>query len=220
MGLLFAILSLFAAPADSLGARVLFLLRAADPGARLEVDTSVVSSFRAPEGCDTAEVSRLSQGKPGGTERFEVRWLSCDVLLGRRQFSVRVRRYEMVAAACSSLVRGHVLRQEDLCPVEVPALSTNANTVPVDSAIGLRLRRDVFGGKPLRRGELEALPKVLRDAVVRVYVAVGATVVETQGVVMQDAASGQLVRVRLANGRETRGRVEDDGSVRVIPGLH
>jgi len=205
---------------EGLGARVLAALHQAAPQARLEVDTTRLSAVAAPEGSDSSCLRRLSQGRPGGTELFEVRWLAGEVLLGRRQFSVRVRRFDTVATACSTLTRGQILTASQVCAQEKSAVGLGEHAVPVDSAIGMRVRRDIPAGRTLLTSELERLPTILRGQSVRLFAAFGTAQVETSAIALSDAAIGHSVRVRASTGREMVGRVESDSSVRVVPGLH
>jgi flagella basal body P-ring formation protein FlgA len=220
MSLLALLLMALSGQNQSLGERALAALREAAPRARLEVDTSRLSAVTAPEGSDRSCLRRLSQGRPGGTELFEVRWLAGEVLIGRRQFTLRVRRFDTVATACSTLTRGQILTASQVCAREMPAVGIGERAVSSDSAVGMRARRDISKGRTLLQGELERVPAVLRGQPVRLFAAFGTAQVETSAIALNDAAVGHSVRVRAATGREVVGRVEPDASVRVVPGLH
>jgi len=220
MNLLLVLLSLWGAPTPGdIAQRIRALLADAAPDSRMEIDTQKLESIVAPEESDDWTLSRRSQGRPGGTEFFEIGWLSQGKVVGRHGLQVRVHRYVMAAVACKPLLRGQVLSDSVICREERAAVGAGERAVSADSAIGQRLRRPVPKGHLFLQGELEDMPRVLKGQEVKLFTLVGQTRVEMLGTAQTDAATGKIVRVKTAQGRELSGRVEADGSVQVVPGL-
>lgn len=220
MSLLLVLLSLWGAPTPGdIAQRVRSLLAEAAPDSRMEIDTQRLESVVAPVGADDWTLTRRSQGRPGGTEFFEIGWLSQGKVVGRHGLQIRVHRYVMAAVACRPLLRGQILSDSLVCREERAAVGAGERAVAADSALGQRLRRPVPKGHLFLQGELEDVPRVLKGQEVKLYTLVGQTRVEMPGTAQTDAATGKIVRVKTGPGREVSGRVDVDGSVQVVPGL-
>ncbi len=86
-------------------------------------------------------------------------------------------------------------------------------------AEGLLIRRPVTAGTPLTEDMLESPRDVNRGDVVSAIVQTGAARIEVQGVAESDGRKGQVISVRNPrSGRSFRGRIEEKGTVVVVPG--
>lgn len=98
-------------------------------------------------------------------------------------------------------------------------LTTEGDGALVDStqAIGHPARIAVAAGQPLKREMLRIPPAVRRGQQVRVVTGGSGFEVSSEGRAMNDAAPGELVRVRLKKGRVLSGQARADGSIEISP---
>jgi flagella basal body P-ring formation protein FlgA len=101
---------------------------------------------------------------------------------------------------------------------EGPLLREKALVSP-DQLLGLRVRRDLPAGAALFEEQFEAAREVERNELVTVLIEAGGAHIETQGVAIWAGRRGDIISVRNPKtGRIYRGRVEQKGTVRVVPG--
>ncbi len=98
-------------------------------------------------------------------------------------------------------------------------LATEGAGALIDStqAVGYPARFAVSAGQPLKREMLRLPPVVRRGQQVRVLTTGRGFTVANEGRALNDAAAGQLVRVRLASGKVLSGTAGEDGAVRIAP---
>lgn len=192
------------------------LTEAAD-GSRLQIDHSKLTRLEPPAEAIDWSLSRRTRGVPGGTESFELTWIGTEKTLERRALTLRVKRFETVAVACSDLEHGQ--RVDSLCSQEVPAIGSGTQALRADSALGMRLRRTVTRGHVFLKGDVEAAPLALKGQAVTLHVVIGNARVDMPGVLLADAVAGRPVRVRNALGKEVSGTLDDDANVTVVAGL-
>ncbi|QHI99171.1 hypothetical protein GT347_15015 [Xylophilus rhododendri] len=78
----------------------------------------------------------------------------------------------------------------------------------------LRLRRPVAAGRPLTQSDVEAVPAVRQGSFVRLLTGQGPVALESRAEVLDDAAPGQAVRVRLPGAATSlKARVTGPGAV-------
>ncbi len=88
-----------------------------------------------------------------------------------------------------------------------------------DELRGLRARRDIPAGVTLFESLFEIAKEVERNELVTVLVETGAAHIETQGIAEWAGRRGDIISVRNPKtGRVYRARIEDKGTVRVVPG--
>lgn len=86
----------------------------------------------------------------------------------------------------------------------------------VSQLLGMRARRSISEGTPIRRDFVEAPPLVQRGETVRLRMVHGALRIEAKGVAREDGRAGQVIRVRTPESRrELAGTVGRDGVVDV-----
>jgi len=89
----------------------------------------------------------------------------------------------------------------------------------LDELTGLRARRDIPAGVALFESLFEIAKEVERNELVTVLIEAGSTHIQTQGVAEWAGRRGDVISVRNPKtGRVYRARVEDKGTVRVVPG--
>jgi flagella basal body P-ring formation protein FlgA len=151
-------------------------------------------------------------------------WKGYVAYAGNRRFSTwaNVR----VAIRESHLISTVALRVgESVSPAEVrtetyegPLPREKALTSP-DHLTGLRTRRDIPAGVTLFDTLFEIAKEVERNELVTVLVEAGSAHIETQGVAEWAGRRGDIISVRNPKtGRVYRARIEDKGTVRVVPG--
>ncbi|MBK7900800.1 MAG: flagellar basal body P-ring formation protein FlgA [Azonexus sp.] len=113
-----------------------------------------------------------------------------------------------------ALPAGHLIQAEDLISSEGELDSLPAGTVTDPAAVvGKTLRNALAAGQPLRSQQVQA-PLVIRQGqTVRVISRGSGFAVSAEGRAVNDAAAGQLVRVRLSEKQVVSGTATADGSV-------
>jgi flagella basal body P-ring formation protein FlgA len=101
---------------------------------------------------------------------------------------------------------------------EGPLLREKALASP-DQLTGLRARHDIPAGAMLFESLFEIAKEVERNELVTVLIEAGSAHIETQGVAIWAGRRGDVISVRNpTTGRVYRARVEEKGTVRVVPG--
>lgn len=115
-----------------------------------------------------------------------------------------------------ALVAGQVVAAEDLTVVsgDLTALPTGVVTNPL-SAVGKSLRNSLGGGQPLRNDQLVATLVIRQNQTVRVISQGAGFAVSAEGKALGNAAAGQVVSIRMANGQTISGIARPEGSVEV-----
>lgn len=115
-----------------------------------------------------------------------------------------------------ALPAGHLIQAEDLVSSEgeLDSLPTGTVTDPA-AVVGKTLRNALAAGQPLRAQQLLA-PLVIRQGQsVRVVSRGSGFAVSAEGRALNDAAEGQMVRVRLSERRMVSGTATGEGNVEV-----
>lgn len=115
------------------------------------------------------------------------------------------------------LVAGQVIQTGDLVVVngDVSRLPTGVIGDP-GQAIGKTLRSSLGAGQPLRQEQLLA-PLVIRQGqTVRVVSKGPGFSASAEGRALANAASGQVVSIRMNSGQTVSGTARDDGSVEIV----
>jgi len=113
---------------------------------------------------------------------------------------------------------GQIVSPDDLETRRGDLTSDGAGAL-IDStqAVGYPARIAVSAGQPLKREMLRLPPVVRRGQQVRVVTTGQGFTVANEGHALNDAAAGQVVRVRLASGKVLSGTAGEDGAVRIAP---
>lgn len=175
------------------------------------------SSVTVPEGAIELDVSDPPQGKGLGTVSFPVRILVDGVPMRTVRVTGRVEVYRSVLCAVRPLKKGHVIAPEDLAEVRRP-LSRISGAAVSDAAEvrGKRLTRSVRAGSILTEGMLAEAPVVAKGDRVTILAKTPVLRVSVPGVILEDGARGEYVRVKnLMSGKEILARVKDAKTVSV-----
>ena len=113
-----------------------------------------------------------------------------------------------------ALLARNKLTSEDLALArgDLAQLPTGTLTDAAE-AIGKTLRNSVAAGHPLRADQLISLPVIRQGQQVRVHARGEGYAARAEGKAMDNAAPGQVVRVRMPSGKTISGIAEADGTV-------
>ena len=114
------------------------------------------------------------------------------------------------------IAAGQVLQPDDLVTLtgDLPTLPTGIVTEPA-SAVGKTLRNSLAAGQPLRSDQLLA-PLVIRQGQsVRIVSRGAGFAVSSEGIAINNASEGQVVRVRMPSGQTVSGVARGDGTAEV-----
>ncbi|POZ62132.1 flagellar basal body P-ring formation chaperone FlgA [Chromobacterium alticapitis] len=143
--------------------------------------------------------------------------LSCPELGWALRLPVMVDEKRLGVALSRAVAPGEQLNAADIRMVEIsnPALASNVLT-DASQAVGQVMRSGAPAGAWLR-GFMVRAPYLVRvNQQVKVLAQGDGFSAEAEGMAMSNAARGEQVNVRLANGRVVRGTVQEDGSVAVV----
>ena len=86
-----------------------------------------------------------------------------------------------------------------------------------EDVVGQEARVVLYAGRPVQRGDVGAPALVERNQVVPMLYAQSGLIITTEGRVLERAGLGETIRVMNLSSRSTvNGRVQPDGSIRVI----
>jgi flagellar basal body P-ring formation protein FlgA len=125
---------------------------------------------------------------------------------------------ERVPMLKRALRSGEEIAAEDIAWQEIPTTRARDDYVRDEkSLIGQSPRRTVSAMRPIRSQEVGALPVLKKNALVQMSYRQGSLDITTSGVILEDGAVGQSVRVRnTASNRVVQAMVEDAQRVRVM----
>ncbi len=177
------------------------------------------SLLPAPEGEMVFPLSGLSMGsdKPS-VWRGYIRYTETRRLEIWARVLVKVKEPHVAAVADlhagDSLEKGQIKLENYEGPVR-----REKYLIDLAQAEGLILRRPVTAGTALTEEMLEAPRDVNRGDIVSAIVQTGAARIEVQGVAESDGRKGQIISVRNPrSGQSFHARIEDKGTVVVVPG--
>lgn len=150
--------------------------------------------------------------RPWGTINVGVR---CDAPMAWTAYvQAQVQVFGAYLVAARSLRSAEMLGTQDieLRSGELTALPDNVLTSP-EQAVGHLTRFAVAEGMPLRASSLRPPNAVSRGRPVQVFTQGEGFTVSGEGQALNDAAPGERVRVRLANGQIVQGIAREDGTV-------
>ena len=129
----------------------------------------------------------------------------------------RIRRPTAIAVAAREIARGEEIRREDLrLETQHASRALRGAAADPDRIVGLRARRRIVRGAPIRSNWLEVIPVISKGDRVRLLYSVGDLVIESTGRAEEDAAHGETLRaVNLDSKKRIVGRVERPGVIRV-----
>lgn len=131
--------------------------------------------------------------------------------------SAHIRVHGEYVAAARSLPRGHVLSNSDLkmAKGELTALPPKTLTKPAQ-ALGRTVARTMYPGAPIRQDALKLKRAVRQGQTVRLVSSGPGFRITSEGKAQNNAAAGQLVRVRTRTGQIVNGIADSGGMVRVM----
>jgi flagella basal body P-ring formation protein FlgA len=129
----------------------------------------------------------------------------------------RIRKQTAIAVAAREIARGEEIRREDLrLETQHASPALRGAAADPDRIVGLRARRRIARGAPIRSTWLEVIPVISKGERVRLLYSVGDLVIESTGRAEEDAAHGETLRaINLDSKKRIVGRVERAGVVRV-----
>ncbi|NNL85028.1 MAG: flagellar basal body P-ring formation protein FlgA [Myxococcales bacterium] len=129
----------------------------------------------------------------------------------------RIRRPTAIAVAAREIARGEEIRREDLrLETRHASRALRGAAADPDRLVGLRARRRIARGAPIRSNWLEVIPVISKGDRVRLLYSVGDLIIESTGRAEEDAAHGETLRaVNLDSKKRIVGRVERPGVIRV-----
>lgn len=126
-------------------------------------------------------------------------------------------------AAADTVVAARTIRSQSLLGPDDLALvggDTPGALSSLDDALGMEARVNLYAGRPIRAGEIGPPAIVERNQIVRLVYAQGGLNIQAEGRSLGRAGVGDSVRVmNLASRQTVSGRVAEDGSIRVAPGI-
>lgn len=138
-------------------------------------------------------------------------------VVGQREVTVEIAEAQIGLVARRSISRGDQVSEADfdLFPLESVAHRRHAIADPADLE-GMRARRHVPAGTPVRLSWFEAIPLVRRGEPVRMRFENGGLRIEATGIAREDGFVGDLVRVQNPHSRtDVVGRVDPEGLIHV-----
>jgi len=113
-----------------------------------------------------------------------------------------------------ALVARQTVGPDDLATArgDLAQLPTGTITDPAD-AIGRTLRNSVVSGQVLRADQLIAKPVIRQGQQVRVLVQGDGYAVRSEGKALNNAAPGEIARIKMPSGRTISGTTQNDGTV-------
>lgn len=140
-----------------------------------------------------------------------------DLVVGQRDVTVEIADAQMGLVARRSISRGEKVGEADfeLFPLESVSHRRYALSDPAEVE-GMRARRNVPAGTPVRLSWFEAIPLVRRGEPVRMRFEDDGLRIEATGIAREDGYVGDLVRVQNASSRtDVVGRVDPEGVIHV-----
>lgn len=127
---------------------------------------------------------------------------------------VRIAVFGNYVTARRALLTRQRLNGEDLAMArgDLAQLPTGTLTDPAE-AIGKTLKNSLAAGRPLRADQLISPPVIRQGQQVRVHARGEGYAVRAEGKALNNAAAGDVVRVRMPSGRTISGIAEADGSI-------
>lgn len=138
-----------------------------------------------------------------------------DRLLERITIPAKIKIFEETFTAAKSLQSGAVISESDIATSKAEVSQYEPDELPLyHEIIGSRLGRSLAKGSIITRGSLEK-PKVInRGERVPILVFSGTVSIRTQGTALNDAVSGETVRVKSDNSNSVlSGTAGEDGVV-------
>lgn len=173
----------------------------------------------APSLVPAAGVSLLARVQPGVESQQRMR-VDVDITADGRRFQTvpvwfEVRTYAQGWVAGTDLPAGHIVQAGDVVATEVEAPAAMGATAPVQSPVGLRLRRAARPGQALDAPQLEAAPWISRRQEVVLELRMASVLVESKAIALADGRKGEVIQARL--GAEiVRGRVVAPGRLSIV----
>ncbi len=143
--------------------------------------------------------------------------IEVEIVVGERDVTVEIADAQVGLVARRSIARGEQVSGGDfeLFPLESAAHRRHALSDPAEVE-GMRARRNVPAGTPVRISWFEAIPLVRRGEPVRMRFENDGLRIEATGVAREDGFVGDLVRVQNTSSRtEVVGRVDSEGVIHV-----
>ena len=199
--------------------QILAAMRQSLQGRKATIDIVESSLMSAPKGEIIFPLSGLSIGsdKPSF-------WRGYVRYAGAREFPiwarvvVKVREQHVIAATDLHYGDTVVLDQVKVASYEGP-IQREKFVLDAAPVAGFLLKRPVSAGTALTEDMLEAPREVNQGEVVTAIVQTGAALLEVKGIAEVNGRKGQIISVRNPrSGRTFHARVEDKGTVVVVPG--
>lgn len=107
-----------------------------------------------------------------------------------------------IVIAAKSIRRGQVLTAEHLTKAVTDISKIADPALHIDNYIGLRAKRRLRAGTPLRAAYVEALPVVRKGQKVKMIVSSGSLLLTATGLAQNDGAKDQVIRVQNLSSRK------------------
>ncbi len=169
-----------------------------------------------PDGIEV-EISSDAEEPLRGNVPVRIVLRTGDIVVGQRDVTVEIADAQVGLVARRSIARGDQVSEGDfeLFPLESAAHRRHALSDPAEVE-GMRARRNVPAGTPVRISWFEAIPLVRRGEPVRMRFENEGLRIEATGVAREDGFVGDLVRVQNTSSRtEVVGRVDPEGVIHV-----
>ncbi len=213
-----------ATAAQDLAARVgrevrsFLLARAGNGDAEVSLEVPARSGLHGRNAEDARiVVSTSRRGRLVGRVPVTVRLVDEGEILERHVMTASVEVHAEVWVADRRIRRGELISESDLRRERL-SVKRGRGRLVVDAGdvIGMRARRSIGAGTPIRRGFVEVPPVVQRGEMVRLRMVHGGLRIETKGVAREDGRAGQVIRVQnTTSRRELTGTVGADGVINV-----
>lgn len=200
------------APIYQAASRHAHLLAAGQEG-RTEITTGPLDTSRLPE-CTRLESYTPPGSRPIGRTHVGVRCLAphpWSILV-----PVRIAVIGTYLATARALVAGQAIQAGDLQTLtgDIAALPAGTLTDPA-RAIGKTMRYSLGPGQTLRRNQIQAPFVVRQGQRVRVVTRGSGFVASAEGTALNNAAEGDVARVRTDNRQTLSGTAQPDGTIEV-----
>jgi len=164
--------------------------------------------------CGKLEVALPAGGKLIGRTAVRVR---CNEARGWSiSVPVQVRVSANLFISTRALPMGYTLREDDLAtqPTET---SQSGGITDAKQVVGKVLRHGIAAGQVLREDMLRPPYSIVQGQVVQLIVRGNKFSIRNEGVALNNASEGQLVKVRTSSGRSLSGIAGADGMVEIKP---
>jgi len=130
------------------------------------------------------------------------------------EIPLRLKLFKNVACAARELSRGTVVKESDVILLKKDITQIDESDIAEKAdIIGKTLSKPLFKTGIFTRTFLLKESSIKRNSIVNVVVQSGVVTIRTTGKALNDAASGEPIRVSCDNGGIVTGKLTDDGSV-------